>query len=136
MSVRRLCFALDLRDDPEAIAAYKVWHAPGGPPAAVNASIRAAGIQALEIYLTGDRLFMIMEVDGTFSAQAKAASDAADPEVQAWETLMWSFQKPCLGRRPARSGSPVSGSTRWPSSPEESSVTGALTSNALRGLDI
>jgi hypothetical protein len=31
-----------------------------------------AGIR-LEIYLTGDRLFMIMEVDGTFSAQAKAA---------------------------------------------------------------
>jgi L-rhamnose mutarotase len=93
MSARRLCFALDLRDEPEAIAAYRVWHAPGGPPAAVNASIRAAGIEALEIYLTGDRLFMIMEVDETFSAQAKAAADAADPEVQAWETLMWSFQK-------------------------------------------
>lgn len=93
MTTRRLCFAVDLRDDPGAIAAYRSWHAPGGPPAAINASIRAAGIQALEIYLTGDRLFMIMEVDQTFSAEAKAAADAADPEVQAWEALMWTFQK-------------------------------------------
>ncbi len=93
MSTRRLCYALDLRDDPRAIAAYRLWHAPGGPPAAVNAAIRAAGIQALEIYLTGDRLFMIMEVGEDYSPEAKAAADAANPEVQAWEALMWSFQK-------------------------------------------
>jgi L-rhamnose mutarotase len=93
MPVRRLCHAVDLRDEPQAIAAYRAWHAPGGPPAAVNASIRAAGIEALEIYLTGDRLFMIMEVGEGFSATAKAVADAADPEVQAWEALMWTFQK-------------------------------------------
>lgn len=93
MSVRRLCYALDLRDDPDAIAAYRVWHAPGGPPDAINASIRAAGILSLEIYLTGPRLFMIMEVGEGFSAEAKAAADAANPEVQAWETLMSTFQR-------------------------------------------
>ena len=91
--MRRLCFALDLRDDPDAIAAYRLWHAPGGPPDAINASIRAAGIESLEIYLTGPRLFMVMEVGDGFSAEAKAEADAASPEVQAWEALMWTFQK-------------------------------------------
>jgi L-rhamnose mutarotase len=90
--MRRLCFALDLKDDPDSIAAYKRWHAPGGPPATVTHSIRAAGIESLEIYLCGNRLFMVMEVSAGFSLTAKAASDGADADVQAWERLMWTFQ--------------------------------------------
>jgi L-rhamnose mutarotase len=93
MTTRRLCYALDLKDDPALIARYRQWHAPGGPPPAINASIRAAGIETLEIFLTGNRLFMIMEVGEAFSEAAKAAADAADPQVQAWETLMWTFQQ-------------------------------------------
>jgi len=91
--MRRLCFALDLKNDPALIAAYKAWHAPGKPPAAVTRAIRAAGISALQIHLTGNRLFMIMEVTPGFSLEAKAASDAADVDVQAWEKLMWTFQQ-------------------------------------------
>ena len=91
--MRRLCFALDLKNDPALIEAYRKWHAPGAPPVAVNRSIRAAGIQALEIHLCGNRLFMIMEVTPQFSAATKAAADAADPDVQAWEKLMWTFQQ-------------------------------------------
>jgi L-rhamnose mutarotase len=93
MSTQRRCFALDLKDDPALIARYRQWHAPGGPPAAVNRSIRAAGIESLEIWLTGNRLFMIMETGPGFSLEAKAAADAADPDVQAWEALMWEFQQ-------------------------------------------
>ena len=91
--MRRLCFALDLKNDPELIEAYKKWHAPGAPPAAVSRSIRAAGIESLEIHLCGNRLFMIMEVTAEFSPAAKAAADAADADVQAWEKLMWTFQQ-------------------------------------------
>jgi L-rhamnose mutarotase len=90
----RLCYALDLKDDAELIARYRQWHAPGGPPAAINAAIRRAGVRTLEIYLTGNRLFMVMEVGPEFSASAKAAADASDPDVQAWERLMWDFQQP------------------------------------------
>lgn len=91
---RRLCFALDLTDDPELIERYRHWHRPDGPPPAVTRSIREAGILELEIWLTGPRLFMIMEVGPDFSAERKAATDAADPDVQAWERLMWEFQRP------------------------------------------
>ncbi len=94
MSPRRLCFALDLADDPELIARYCEWHRPGGPPPAVTRSIRQADILELEIWLTGPRLFMIMEVGAAFDPAAKAAADAADPDVQAWEKLMWEFQRP------------------------------------------
>ena len=89
----RYCLALDLHDDPETIAAYARWHAPGGPPAAVTRSIRAAGILEMQIWLTGPRLFMIMETGPDFSPEAKAAADAADPDVQAWEAMMGSLQK-------------------------------------------
>ena len=97
---RRFCFALDLADDPELIERYKTWHAPGGPPAAVNRSIRAADIRELEIWLTGNRLFMIMEVGPGFDPAAKAQADAADPDVQAWEKLMWEFQRPLPWAKP------------------------------------
>jgi L-rhamnose mutarotase len=98
--MRRFCYALDLKNDPELIARYREWHAPGGPPAAVTQSIRAAGIEVLEIYLTGNRLFLIMEVSEHFSAEARTAADADNPHVQAWEKLMWDFQQPLPGARP------------------------------------
>lgn len=90
----RICFALDLKDDATAIAEYKRWHAPGGPPAAVTRSIRDSGIESLQIYLCGNRLFMILEAAPGFSLEAKARYDASDPDVQRWEELMWRFQQP------------------------------------------
>src|SRR5687767_5237007 len=90
---RRMCFAVDLRDDPETIASYKRWHAPGGPPAGVTRSLRDAGIAVLEIYLIGNRLFMIMDVEARYSADAKAAADANNAEVQAWNQLMDTLQQ-------------------------------------------
>jgi L-rhamnose mutarotase len=38
-------------------------------------------------------MFMIMEVNDQFSAEAKARADAASPIVQKWESLMWTFQQ-------------------------------------------
>jgi L-rhamnose mutarotase len=37
---------------------------------------------------------MVMEVGDDFSFEKKAADDAANPQVQAWEELMWQFQQP------------------------------------------
>ena len=91
--MRRLCFALDLRDDPDLIARYKEWHRPGGPPAAVTRSIRDSGIHNLQIYLCANRLFMIMEVSDGFSFENKAAMDLANEEVQKWESMLWKYQQ-------------------------------------------
>lgn len=91
--MQRLCFAVDLKEDPQLIAQYRKWHEPGGPPPAVTQSLRAAGIESLEIYLCGNRLFMVLEADDAFSLEKKARADAANAEVLAWEQLMWNFQQ-------------------------------------------
>lgn len=92
-TIVRHCFALDLNDAPGLIERYKAWHAPGAVPAAISRSIRDADIRELEIWQVFDRMFMIMEVGPRFSPVAKAAADAASEDVQAWERLMWEFQK-------------------------------------------
>lgn len=95
MPLVRRCFAVDLHDDPQGIAAYRKWHEPGGPPAAVNAAIRADGVESLEIWWVADRLFMIMEHDPARmpDPEMKRARDAANPDVVAWDALMAGFQK-------------------------------------------
>ena len=85
---------LDLVDEAEAIARYEAWHAAGAVPAAVIASIREAGITAMDIYRTGNRLVMVMETDASFDAARKAADDASNPAVVAWETQMNTVQRP------------------------------------------
>lgn len=90
----RRCFAVDLHDDPTQIARYRAWHAAGGPPAAITAAIRADDVRELEIWLVGDRMFMILEQGDQYDPAAKAARDAANPDVQAWDALMRTFQKP------------------------------------------
>jgi len=97
---RRFCYALDLQDDPELIAEYERYHRAENAWPEITASLRAAGIEQLEIYRAADRLFMIMEVNDAFDPAAKASADAADPKVQAWEQLMWRFQKPLPGAAP------------------------------------
>ena len=89
----RLYYALDLKDDPALIAAYERWHKPGNVPRKIVDSIRATGIRDMQIFRAGNRLFMVMEVDEDFSPAAKAAADAANPRMQAWEALMSKFQQ-------------------------------------------
>ena len=93
-TVTRRCFAVDLHDDAEQIARYRDWHRAGGPPAAVTEAIRADDVLELEIWLVGDRMFMILEQGDAYDPDAKLARDAANPDVQAWDALMRSFQKP------------------------------------------
>jgi len=89
----RRVLILDLKDDAELIAAYEAHHAPGAVPDAIVRSIREAGIEAMDIYRSGNRLVMVMETAGHFEPAAKAAADAADPAVIAWEELMDRFQQ-------------------------------------------
>lgn len=87
----RYALALDLKDDPVLIAEYERLHRQIQPD--IEQSIRQAGITSMDIYRVGNRLFMLMETDDTFSFNAKAAADAANPAVQAWETLVWNYQQ-------------------------------------------
>lgn len=89
--MNRFCLALDLVDDPALIEEYEAYHQAGWPE--IKASIREAGVLNMEIYRLGNRLFMVMDTDETFSFERKSAMDAANPIVQKWESLMWRFQQ-------------------------------------------
>ena len=93
MNTKRHCLALDLKDDEELIEEYKRYHAPGNTWPEITESIKDSGIVDMEIYLTGNRLFMIMEVDESFDPEKKAQMDASNPKVQQWENLMMKFQQ-------------------------------------------
>jgi L-rhamnose mutarotase len=88
--------AVDLKDDPTAIATYVEHHQRVWPE--VLRSLREAGIERMDILLLGRRLVMIVESRGDFR-EAFDSRVASDPKVAQWETLMRSLQEPAPGRR-------------------------------------
>jgi L-rhamnose mutarotase len=94
----RYCLTLDLEDDAQLIAEYKRYHEKVWPE--IIRSIKNSGIQDMEIYQLGTRLFMVMEVNEQFSFAAKDRADRENPRVQEWEKLMWKFQKPLANAKP------------------------------------
>lgn len=91
---KRHILLIDLVDEPAALASYEAWHAARAVPDVVVESIVSAGIFAMDIYRTGNRLVMVMDTDDSFDAVAKSAADAADPDICAWESLMDTVQRP------------------------------------------
>jgi len=101
----RLCMMLDLKDDPKLIAEYRRYHEQVWPE--VLHSLRDAGILEMEIYLGGNRLFMVLETMDGFSFEEKLKADAANPKVCEWETLMWNYQQALPGARPGEKWRPA-----------------------------
>ncbi|MEN3323108.1 L-rhamnose mutarotase [Mariniflexile soesokkakense] len=91
MSHKKYCLACDLKEDSKLIEAYKELHKNVWPE--VLKSIKDSGIENMEIYNIGNRLFMIIEVNASFSFDSKSKLDAKNPKVQEWESLMWQFQQ-------------------------------------------
>ena len=96
--MKRYCLTLDLKNDPKLIAEYCKYHEKIWPE--ITKSIKDSGIEDLEIYLLGTRMFMIMEVNDTFSFAAKARTDAENARVSEWVELMWRFQQSLPEARP------------------------------------
>jgi len=93
--MKRYCLALDLIDNPELINSYKKYHEEVWPE--IINSIKDAGIIAMDIYSVSNRLFMIMEVNDSFSFERNTQMNLNNPKVQEWEALMWKYQQalPC-----------------------------------------
>ena len=96
--MKKYCLALDLVDDEKLIAEYEDYHKAVWPE--IKASIKDFGIDNMEIYRTGNRLFMIMETNENFSFEKKSAADASNEKVQEWEQLMWKYQQALPGSKP------------------------------------
>ena len=89
--MKKYCLACDLKDDDQLINAYDEYHREVWPE--IKDSLKQSGIIVMEIYRTGNRLFMIIQVAEDFSFEKKAAMDLANPVVQKWETLMSEYQQ-------------------------------------------
>ena len=91
--LKRHCFSCDLKDNSELIAMYKEYHKTGNVWPEITESIKAAGLFDMPIYLTENRLFLVMEVNESYDPKLKANQDRANPKVQEWENLMSTFQQ-------------------------------------------
>lgn len=90
--MKQYALALDLKDDEILIQEYEDYHQNIWPE--IRKSIVDSGIEDMQIFRTGNRLFMLMVVNDNFSFEAKGKADADNEKVQEWENLMWKFQQP------------------------------------------
>jgi L-rhamnose mutarotase len=96
--MKTYCLALDLVNDPLLIGEYEQYHKKIWPE--IAASIRNAGIRAMQIYRVENRLTMIMTVEDDFSFEKKNAMDRGNEKVLEWEKLMWKYQSALPGSAP------------------------------------
>ena len=89
--MRTYYLALDLNDDPRLIGEYEDHHQRVS--ATILKSIRDSGVERMELFRAGNRLFMIMAVRDDFSFEEKQKMDEGNPAVQEWEKLMWKYQQ-------------------------------------------
>lgn len=88
----RYCMTLNLVDDPDLIEAYEEHHRNVWPE--VEETFEEAGIVNMEIYRYDTRLFMILDVDESFSFEKWDRINQDSEKVQEWEELMWKYQAP------------------------------------------
>lgn len=89
--MNKYCLALDLKDDLALINQYKAYHKKVWPE--ITESLIDSGIENAEIYYVGNRMFMILEVNDSFSFEKKDQMDNKNQKVQVWENLMWKYQQ-------------------------------------------
>ena len=91
--VKRYCQTMDLKDDPELIAKYRECHSKEKSWREIREGIRSVGILEMEIYICGNRLFMIVETPIDFDWESAMAKLATLPRQQEWEDFVSIFQQ-------------------------------------------
>lgn len=81
---------LNLQDDAAKIAEYRRAHQAVWPE--VTDRLRAVGIQQMQIFFRGTRLFMYLLTDDTFDPASDFARINEDPASARWNALMADLQ--------------------------------------------
>lgn len=89
---KRYCQTLDLKNDPALIEEYTRRHGENESWPEIREGIRSVGILEMEIYILGNRLFMIVETPPDFDWDEAFARLATLPRQQEWEDFMSVFQ--------------------------------------------
>jgi L-rhamnose mutarotase len=88
--VKSFGLTLCLQDDPEKMAAYRRFHQAVWPE--VTARLRECGIQRMQIFLRGTRMFMYISTDDDFDPARDFARINEDPTSARWNALMADLQ--------------------------------------------
>ena len=91
--VKRYCRMMDLKLDDTLAREYVRRHAQGEVWPEILEGIRSVGILEMEIYLLGNRLFMIVDVPVDFEWDSAMERLATLPRQQEWEDFMAIFQQ-------------------------------------------
>src|SRR5919197_371458 len=89
--VKTFGLMLNLRDDAEKIAAYRRFHQAVWPE--VTARLRECGVQRMQIFLRGRRMFMHLVTDDAFDPPRDFARINEDPTSAKWNALMAELQE-------------------------------------------
>jgi L-rhamnose mutarotase len=92
-SYKRYCKTLTLEDNPKLIEEYKKVHAPGACWPEITQGMIDVGILDMEIYIMGNRLFMIMDTLPEFDHDQAMTELATKPRQSEWEAFVSRFQK-------------------------------------------
>jgi L-rhamnose mutarotase len=92
-SFKRYCKVLKLQDDKELIKKYTEIHKPGNVWPAITRGIREVGITDMEIYISGNIAFMIMDTVPGFDHDEAMKRLAGLPEQKEWEEYVSQFQQ-------------------------------------------
>jgi L-rhamnose mutarotase len=93
----RFCATLDLKDNPELISQYRHYHSPAAHWPEIARGIKSVGILDMQIYLIGNRMFMIAETVPGFHWDEQMQKLSTLEKQKEWETLMKKFQQALPG---------------------------------------
>jgi L-rhamnose mutarotase len=93
MESKRICMALDLKDDPDLIEAYQNIHHKGQIWPEIPIGIRDSGVLDMQIYRTGNHLFMIVEIPKDANINEVFDQMGKFPRQQEWAQYMNTFQQ-------------------------------------------
>jgi L-rhamnose mutarotase len=90
--MKHYAFAINLKDDPEVIRQYDLYHQE--VPAAVIKYARNLGIVKSRIFRIGSHLFMFIETTDDFQPSGGLIpTQQDDPQVRKWEGLTRALQE-------------------------------------------
>ncbi len=89
---KEIAFALDLKDEPDKIREYCDWHRKVWPE--IMRGMAKYGVIAQNIYLIGNRLFMVLQVEDDFDYRVDFARYLDEtPRAKEWDSFMHGYQQ-------------------------------------------
>jgi len=96
---RRFCATLDLMDNPELIRQYRQYHSTEFHWPEIKKGIKTVGILDMQIYLIGNRMFMVVQAKPDFQWDAQMQVLSNLDRQKEWGELMLNFQQALPGMK-------------------------------------